>query len=158
MYSSQNLSKIISTLSNFSREQLFFLRDAINRILADKKAEQWTNLDLVELLDGTSIVKKMLEEQEKFIYRCFVVKTKAKVDPCSTLETCFDDNESSLFFGREKIVKELKEAATIKKEIQVQNVPQKSRRPSGIWKGKVNIPDNFDDLSSDIISDFGMDK
>ncbi|MEH2383038.1 MAG: hypothetical protein V7K27_29830 [Nostoc sp.] len=46
----------------------------------------------------------------------------------------------------------------IKREIEKSIFIPKSRRPSGIWKGKVSMPDNFNDLSSDIVSDFGMEK
>lgn len=34
---------------------------------------------------------------------------------------------------------------------------KKHRRPSGMWKGKVKMPDDFDELSNDILGDFGID-
>ncbi|MBN3923857.1 hypothetical protein [Nostoc sp. NMS4] len=35
---------------------------------------------------------------------------------------------------------------------------QKSQRPLGIWKGKVEISDNFHKTSNDIISEFGIEE
>jgi hypothetical protein len=35
--------------------------------------------------------------------------------------------------------------------------PQKLTRPLGIWKGKVRMSEDFDDLSSDILAEFGME-
>lgn len=34
---------------------------------------------------------------------------------------------------------------------------KKYRRPSGMWKGKVKMPDDFDEVSNDILADFGID-
>ena len=35
---------------------------------------------------------------------------------------------------------------------------QKPERPLGVWKGKVKMPDSFDELSSDILSQFDMEE
>jgi hypothetical protein len=45
----------------------------------------------------------------------------------------------------------------IKTEIEERKSFKKHRRPSGMWKGKVKMPENFDELSSDILADFGID-
>ncbi|MBE9199474.1 MULTISPECIES: hypothetical protein [unclassified Nodularia (in: cyanobacteria)] len=35
---------------------------------------------------------------------------------------------------------------------------QKPERPLGVWKEKVKMPDAFDELSSDILSEFGIEE
>ncbi|TVP66094.1 MAG: hypothetical protein EA343_01990 [Nodularia sp. (in: Bacteria)] len=51
------------------------------------------------------------------------------------------------------------------KSEQLKNAPnqkfssaQKPDRPLGVWKGKVKMPDDFDELSSDILSEFGIEE
>lgn len=45
----------------------------------------------------------------------------------------------------------------INTEIEDKRTLKKHRRPSGMWKGKVKMPDDFDELSNDILADFGID-
>ncbi|BAT54016.1 hypothetical protein NOS3756_29810 [Nostoc sp. NIES-3756] len=54
-----------------------------------------------------------------------------------------------------KLVIDIK--SDINTEIEDIKPAKKHRRPSGMWKGKVKMPDNFDELSNDILADFGID-
>ncbi len=185
MYLNQYLFEIMSRLSNFSKEELVVLRDKINQTLAEKKnIVQWKSFVFMDTKES-SVIPKIIETKNNSIYTHIEAKKEneytfsseiifdksiliSQETPSESKETPSESKETyevkrSVYSQAEMLYRALlsREIEELKNEIQTKfelpEIPKKSRRPSGIWKGKVNIPENFDDLSNDI-SDFGIDK
>ncbi len=78
--------------------------------------------------------QKYIPETYAIIGSCIPLKSKATTEKFGLV----------LESGIENIIEGIKPA-------------KKHRRPSGMWKGKVKMPDEFDELSNDILADFGID-
>lgn len=157
MYTNQKLSEIISTLENLSKMELVNLKNIIDYLISKKSAEDRSFVSLMntEQNDARSesvqvvviesgVIKSGLIENPDDIYKAIPnLPGVPKIGGASIR-------------GSVKTIK-IADVSEIKVEIKKPIFTPKSRRPSGFWKGKVSMPDNFNDLSSDIVSDFGMD-
>ncbi len=163
MYTNQKLSQILSLLDNLSKPDLVRLKNIIDSLISNNTnfSSQLIKTSSIHYIDSrissntndtNFITIEQLKKYLQYQYGSQQSRFIENVNDISKPITNLPDNPKIIDANirnnpMSKVIPDLTESGKIK-----------NRRPSGIWKGKVSMPDNFNDLSSDILSDFGMDK
>lgn len=153
MYTYPNLSSILSSLSSLTIAELKVLQDNIDSIITEKNIENnQQNLKVNKynktLLDSclTTLVRSTIPSQENFTF----------------LSNLYINREAMDNLGL--VLEQLKQASSLQlKQLkdplnQKSSSAQKPDRPLGVWKGKVRMSDDFNESSSDILSEFGIEE
>ncbi len=139
MYSYSNLSSILSCLSSLTLAELKFIQENINVIITEKNiVNNQQNIKLHKyksILDSslTTLVRSTLPSQDNFTFLSNLYINREATD------------NLGLVLEQFKLPLNQKYSST-----------QKPARPLGVWKGKVRMSDDFDESSSDILSEFGI--
>ncbi len=181
MYTNENLSLILAKLSSLTPWELELVKFQVNSIIRQKKQNNLIhpyqlqyNSDLESLLkidvDAVSVVAGNLPSI------CFQqIKSLQSSSNNETLENALNRlGTSVLQIGMLEALNkesELKASEPIKTGLKHyanhnesnnesrENTPvKKSPRPLGVWKGKVEISEDFYKTSGDILSDFGIEE
>jgi hypothetical protein len=138
MFINEKLRLISSTLSSLTLSELEFLKEEIDIIIKTKNIEYLSGSnDTVKIVIndfGGSIVTSDQFDSLK----------NKKTIPHITLKPEYTLVNSPVYSCT---VGEMKQFTPI----------QKSSRPLGIWKGKVEVSEDFSNTSSDILSEFGIE-
>ncbi len=131
MYTSEKVRSISSTLPSLTLADLQFLKEEIESIIRTK------NVKDIETEPTTDV--KTSEVTSSKVYK----KTFAQ----SLRGTEFDHTASSPVTIR-----------TLDEEMKITEPVKKPSRPLGIWKGQIEISEDFYKTSSDIYSEFGIEE
>lgn len=141
MYTSEQFKTILSLLPDFSNSELKVIQQTINAIIANKNqtnfnyiSPTWVeNVAHIPKIStsaySTVIPQENLYSQPVTLHNSSVMRESVKDVSLSQLEPL--DQKSAK--------------------------AEKLSRPLGIWKGKVRMSEDFDDLSKDILAEFGME-
>lgn len=129
MSTQQNLDSILSQLKQLTPDELRLLKREINSIISPQVE------DFITSMGGT--------------LGCF-----PQLRPIQPLPQ--ELQESLAIF--EKILGSVENPREKNAEVQIEDSAQKAPRPLGIWKGQVEVSNDFYETSSDILSEFGMEE
>ncbi|WP_414528286.1 hypothetical protein [Nodularia chucula] len=141
MYTSQQFKTILSLLPDFSNSELKVIQQTINAIIANKNQTNFNyiyptwveNVEHISKMSasgyGTVIPQENLYSHPVTLHNWSVMRETVKDVSLSQVEPL-----------NQKSAKD-----------------EKLTRPLGIWKGKVRMSEDFDDLSKDILAEFGME-
>ncbi|MEA5579920.1 hypothetical protein VB620_01025 [Nodularia harveyana UHCC-0300] len=136
MYTYPNLTSILSSLSSLTVSELKVLQENIDAIITTKNGGN-NQINVSHTSEGYISIDKTLISPE--IYS--LISISLNPAPMDNLGLFIEKLEQ------------------LKNPLNQKSPPvKKPERPLGVWKGKVKMTDDFDELSSDILSEFGMEE
>ncbi|MBD2254962.1 hypothetical protein [Nostoc parmelioides] len=126
MPTQQDLDSILSQLKQLTPDELRILKREIDLIISPQED---SIIDVAEAVTYEALLRPIQQPQE--LQETLAVILKSLLD---SVENPREKND----------------------EVQIEDSAQKSPRPLGIWKGQVEVSDNFYQTSSDILSEFGI--
>ncbi|MDB9304859.1 hypothetical protein PN488_10790 [Nodularia spumigena CS-591/12] len=152
MYTYPNFRSILSCLSSLTLAELKLIQENIDAIITEKNiGNNQQNIKLHKyksLIDSylTTLVPSNVRSQENFTF----------------LSNLYINREATDNLGL--VLEQLKQARSLQLEQFKHSLNQKFSsdkkpdRPLGVWKGKVRMSDDFNESSSDILSEFGIEE
>jgi hypothetical protein len=135
MPTQQDLDSILSQLKQLTPDELLLLKREIDSII---NPQEDSLIDVAEAV-------VFLEQEKADTYEALLRPIQQPQELQETLALVLKSLLDSVENHREK-----------NDEVQIEDSAQKSPRPLGIWKGQVEVSDNFYQTSSDILSEFGI--